>query len=754
MYYFDFTTAAGWEDSTITKLRFDPIKDLGSFEIDYIRLVPYPEGVNEPLDEEDMTLNYKFEDETAGTADGVISINFGANVPTSAEKIVLNWASGNATDGYSALADYSAIKSLDGELASTGYTINKNMLIPLGATAIMATVTDCDKTFTLVCEIPESKRAVDKGEPLYTVGLISDIHVGGWGSETGPNARLAAARTQLSELTDFVVVNGDLTQWYGAYSGEEFKAYNYNGTSYTDNGETSEEYLGIGTSQWTTLTDYFDGFTVPVYAVQGNHDIKDSSKWSDMIESEKYWRPFLEDWISYSNTATDSQKYVNAASLNDGNNYYDTEINGHHYIFLTIPKTDGSCYSFGEEQLKWLDKKLYEKEETGKPIFIFGHVPLDTALNGSYWDDQIGDDAAMKEILANHPTAIYVSGHTHYSLDVDFLSSIDGAQSAPSYIHDGGTTTISVPDDEAVATKTTEIQGSHGFVAKVYDDGIVLCGRDFVNNSWISRGYTYLTFKDQCAIDDITITKAVTSAGVTLTANQIDDVTYSWILDGVVSENTTNAITVSADYEGYVALRVTAADGSYRSEVVDNLACNENSGWTGTVSTVQSASMRFDSDNNNKKSGIRFSATIDNANRAQAAEYGYLITRQSFLDTYDAELTFDFKVNGNNMYVYGYNYLKNSDGTVETDKIFEVLEDGVKFTGIVTGLDYTNATQVCEKMVARPYVKLNVGGNETITYGEAVGISLKDMATYIKENDQSTYEANKALIDSLAAMSV
>ena len=421
-----------------------------------------------------MTLKYEFEDEKAGTADGTVTVDFGSQIVNSAESVVLSWAKGNATDGYTALEDYSEIKKLDGSEAAKGYTINKNMLIPDEATAVIATIKDCDKTFTLAFDIPESKKPVKRGEPLYSVGLISDIHVGGWGSETAPNVRLQAARTQLSELSDFVVVNGDLTQWYGAYSGEEFKAYNYNGSKFGDNGETSTEYLGIGTSQWTTLTDYFKGFTVPVYAVQGNHDIKDGTGWSDMLESEKHWRPFLEGWIEYSNNATNGSKYQTNATLSDDVNYYDTEINGNHFIFTAIPKTEAPSYAFGEEQLKWLDMKLYEKEETGKPIFVFGHVPLQVNINGSYWNTQVKDDAQIKAILAKHPTAIYISGHTHYSLDVDFNSSIDGAQETTSYIHDGGTTTINVPDDEANPDKTTEIQGSHGVVAKVYDDVILL----------------------------------------------------------------------------------------------------------------------------------------------------------------------------------------------------------------------------------------------------------------------------------------
>ena len=296
-YFYDFSKCAPIKGATVTDIRFDPIKADSSYAIDYMRLVPKIKIARTPLDKSLMKLEYDFEDNVKGNGDGVITVDFGTQHTDNAKKIVLKWASGNETDGYSELTDYTYIKTLEGAHAQKGYVLDKDLLIPSSATALVAEITDCEKTFTLVCEIPTEKRKTDKGQPLYTVGFISDIHTGGWGSELTPNNRLVAAQQQLSEYTDFVVAVGDLTQWYGAYSGEEFKAYNYDGTKYTNNGETSPEYLGIGNSQWTVLESYLKSFSVPVYVVQGNHDIRDKDSWSPMIESEKYWRPFFENWV-------------------------------------------------------------------------------------------------------------------------------------------------------------------------------------------------------------------------------------------------------------------------------------------------------------------------------------------------------------------------------------------------------------------------------------------------------------------------
>lgn len=569
-YYINLKDKASWS-GTMDSLRIDPLNSNGDFSIDYIRLVPGENLSLKPLDESKITLDYEFEDSMSGTADGRIVLDFDGQDYKNAKRITFSWANGNDTDGYKALENYLSIRTFAGSDFDGTYTINKNMVIPEEATALIVEIADVKKTFEKVYVIPQDKLCKITEEPLYTVGLISDVHVGGWGSETVPNARLVAARSQLSELADFVVINGDVTQWYGAYSGEEFKAYNYNGSIYADNGIRTDEHFGIGNSQWTVLDSYLKGFGVPVYVVQGNHDVRDSNGWSPMIESEKYWKPFLSSWIDYSNAAENSHKYINSVTYDEIENYYDTVVNGHHYIFLSIPKTTEPTYSFGEKQLAWLDKKLYENEETGKPIFVFGHVPLETDLSGGYWDDQIGDDAQIKAILAKHPTAIYVSGHTHYSLNVDFLSSIDGQQTTTSYIHDGGTTTVNTPDDEKNPDKTTEVQQSHGVVAEVYSDKIILRGRDFVNGKWISRGRTYLTLKEKSDIPEISVSRTVNSdgSGNVSVADLGASYTCQIFVDGAETAGYTANVPEDADY---VAVRITADDGSYVSKVFEDIS--------------------------------------------------------------------------------------------------------------------------------------------------------------------------------------
>ncbi len=632
-HFFDMTGAKDWQGSTITSLMLKPLFDDGSWEIDEIRLIAKPESAIPGLDVTKLTLRYAFEDNKPGTADGTISIDFGGESSAYATKVLLRWAT--VSDGsYVYMPDYLALREATGAEMEKGVTFDKDLLIPQGATALTAYIINGTRTIKLAYDIPKSKQAPDRSKPLYTAAFISDIHVGGWGSETAPNARLLAAREQINDLADFVVVNGDLTQWYGAYSGESFKNYHVSGT-YADNGSTSTDpsKLIVGTSQWTVVEDYFKGFTVPVYAVQGNHDVRDSEKWNPICCGDTYWTQFLKNWIAYSDGTTGSQKYVNPVRRDESASYYDTEIGGHHYIFLEIPRNTAPHYDYGTEQLSWLDKVLYEKEATGKPIFVFGHVPVESDVSGGYWDEQLlasGADAAIKRVLANHPTAIYVSGHTHYSLDINFKSSIDGAQRTPSFVNDGGVATVQTPNSEnAKAEDSTErSSSSQGLIVEVYEDCVVLRGRDFVNDKWIARGQTILSFRTDNTLSPVTVVQTGAGDTVTLTASGNEGLTYVWYLNGEKQKETGAVLTVDADYDGYIAVRATDEQGHYTSECYDTLKEIQK------LPQLEVASLTF-TDENGQKADIFEAGSVTATIRLSAApgaQSGYVL-----LAAYDAD---------------------------------------------------------------------------------------------------------------------
>ncbi|MBQ8759733.1 MAG: hypothetical protein IJZ20_08590, partial [Clostridia bacterium] len=216
-YYIDLTTEENWPGSTINYLRIDPINEFGNVEIEYIRFVPVKKGT--AFDETLMSLAYDFENTEKGHADGTITLDFGEQDANIAKRINLYWASGNKDDGYTILSDYTVIKSDAGIAFKQPIVINKDLLIPEDATALLAKVTDGVRTFDLVCELPEEKLPEAFGVPVYTAHFSSDFHLGGWGSNPNPNVRQAAARDDIKASgAEFLVVSGDICQWYGQIS--------------------------------------------------------------------------------------------------------------------------------------------------------------------------------------------------------------------------------------------------------------------------------------------------------------------------------------------------------------------------------------------------------------------------------------------------------------------------------------------------------------------------------------------------------
>lgn len=546
-YYLDLTSAEKWNGSQISSLRFDPINELGDFEVESIRLVPA--AVFEPLDKDKMSLEYEFSNNERGSADGKITVNFAGQNPDNAKRINLYWASGNDTDGYKQLTDYTVLESQEGKFFAKDYIIDKDLLIPEEATALAVSVTDSEKVFQLVYKLPEEKIPAPYGTPLYTASFSSDFHLGGWGSNPNPNVRQAAARNEImAKGVDFLVVAGDICQWYGEIANQD---------------------------EWRFATEYFKAFGIPVYMVKGNHD--EPNYPSGYVAGKGYenfsydfFDAYLDNWLAYSK----EQNYYTAERTGEKLDYYHTEINGHHYIFLAIP--DSGYYAFGDKQLEWLDKTLYEAEESGKPIFVFGHVPANGKVNYqiALGKGSMEDFDKLEPILNRHPTAIYISGDSHYTLDSVLKNTVDGKQIRPSYINDGAVIEAYKAVDERVTDSSRQpVPGnnSHGLFVEVYKDKMIVRARDYMNGKYISLGLSKVTFREECTIPEISVVKKETSQGTLLKANSVTDASYTWILNGTQSDVTTDSITLPADYEGYIALRITDAKGAYRSELFESI---------------------------------------------------------------------------------------------------------------------------------------------------------------------------------------
>lgn len=502
-----------------------------------------------------MNINYIFQNERAGSADGKITFDFGGKALSPEAEITLLW--GIEENGETvALPDYTPVAKLNAETAKDELVIDKQLCIPVGVTALVARLCDGEQTEKAIFNIPPKKQAKDRGKPLYTVGFASDFHIGGWGSDAYPKEGLIKAREEFNKLVDFLVTEGDLIQWHGCFSGAEFKKYNFDGKNWGDNGERSPEFVGIGTSQWQMLEDYLKDFTIPVYHCQGNHDIIDEDHWSPMCGNEDYFGKFLTKWIKQSE---ESGKYETRIVRDESVHYYETTVKGHKFVFTEAPRPFSPHDQVGKEQLEWLDKVLFDGEESGKPIFVMGHSPIEPTLNKKTAYAKFTDLEDFRAILDKHPTVIYVSGHSHFTLDTLVKNAVDKHQEKASHLHNGGmTTTVNPPPMK-------QYNITHGTVAEVYEDGILIRGRNHTEAKWISLGLCEFIFKKPCLSGNVSIER--NGSTFSAKAENTDGVEFEWYLDG--KKAASGAIFECDATCGYVALRATDKNGGFKSVIYD-----------------------------------------------------------------------------------------------------------------------------------------------------------------------------------------
>lgn len=283
---------------------------------------------------------------------------------------------------------------------------------------------------TKVCEIPVGTLAFPRaGDKLYSFGAISDIHLQ---YETAQDD-FQRALTYLNEAEDvaFTCICGDLTHT-GSHS------------DLTD---------------YKTYVDTYSPDT-PVYAITGNHEC-----WSGL------------DLVNVISDYIEQPLYYSFTHRNDV------------FIMVGIVKEqEGALFTTAE--LQWLYETL--EANRNKRCFVFTHVRPQDGCGNAYeiytYDLWGGTEQIVFESLMKHyKNAHLFHGHSHLKFDLqtkDNLANIDSLFGGWS-IH---IPSLSVPRTGSVvgASSRQEIYAdSEGYVVDVYENGIYLKGRDFVNEKFL-----------------------------------------------------------------------------------------------------------------------------------------------------------------------------------------------------------------------------------------------------------------------------
>ncbi|MGN0172119.1 MAG: metallophosphoesterase family protein [Acutalibacteraceae bacterium] len=201
-----------------------------------------------------------------------------------------------------------------------------------------------------------------------------------------------------------------------------------------------------------------NGTLPPIYYAIGNHD---------MIYGTNY----------------DKQVALFTDNLGMPSVYYAGDIGDTRYIVLGSDSIVGEG-TIGEKQLAFLKKEL-AKVERDKPVFIFLHQPLIDTVSGSlysrdpdiqYWYGIIPTGDQVRAVLKNYPNAILFTGHTHWSFEM-YQPLLFGEGVDATFANTASVGYLWSDEDKAIS-------GSEGYYVEVYEDYVLLKGREYTEGNW------------------------------------------------------------------------------------------------------------------------------------------------------------------------------------------------------------------------------------------------------------------------------
>ena len=269
------------------------------------------------------------------------------------------------------------------------------------------------------------------GNKKYSFGAISDVHI----QRTTAKDDFQRALTYFNNEKDvsFVCVCGDLTESGYADQLAEYKA----------------------------CVDTYA--SKPIYAISGNHESYGGLDMTSVIQTYT-GQPF----------------------------YYSFEKENDVFIMLGIKSEDTL---FTDAEIQWLYETL--EANRNKRCFVFQHVfngKEKAAVCGNayglyhnYCWSNATQTAVFESLMEHYTNAIFFHGHSHFRFNLQSknctYANIDKSQGYWS-VH---IPSISVPREDANGDGETEYYtaGSEGYVVDVYDNHVVLRGRDFVKGEFL-----------------------------------------------------------------------------------------------------------------------------------------------------------------------------------------------------------------------------------------------------------------------------
>ncbi|SFA87219.1 Ig-like domain (group 3) [Acetitomaculum ruminis DSM 5522] len=463
-------------------------------------------------------IKYNFNNNVPGDASGTIYV---CSIDINLTDISLRWA-----DNEGDLQEYTNInvEAFNVEFMEREAYIymSEINLIPTAATRVIALV---DGAVVGSFTIPVAKRLTSSvlGNHVGDVALLSDVHIGYDTSVEDLTKILSYARTIGA---DAVCIAGDITQ------------------------QGTQAYL----NNWQSARDNARG-SLAVYSCTGNHEAYNDN--CLIVQGQSI------------------RAYLDTDSTSDTLPYFYKVINGDVYVFVSCfdgdVKQSRDNVMYTTAQLDWLEDVL--ETYRNQRVFLFAHVPPNKwamsnngfgIANGAYsfdvWGTSSGvlaDRTRFLSLMEHYKNVIWFSGHSHIKWEYQESASMKNLNYArynngARLIH---LSSLTVPrdliDSDNDGLKDDSVTDyiyaeSQAMIMEVYENGILLKGRDFIVDKFISIAQFYLD-----------------TAPVTVPAKEVVTLTGIEAVKTKTSYSTgeslnTNDITVTAYYSNNTSKIVTA----------------------------------------------------------------------------------------------------------------------------------------------------------------------------------------------------
>lgn len=272
-------------------------------------------------------------------------------------------------------------------------------------------------------------RPQNLGSKLFSFGALSDVHVT---ESSKGNFQKALSYFNNVENVAFTCIAGDLTQ---------------QGT----------------TDQYTFYKNCVNEYSpnTPVYEITGNHDVETFTGTTEFV------KPYLNEDLYYSFT--------------QGNDLF---------IMFGMQGWKTTGETFSDESLQWLYEIL--EANRNKRCIVFEHCPRFDGSGNPYPPAPTGDillsqsGTCFKGLMQHYKNAIWFHGHTHISFEAQKDCS------HANYDRKFGCHSVHIPSTMAIKTLNSAGDGydgdsnrGMGYVVDVYENHIVLRGRDFVADKFV-----------------------------------------------------------------------------------------------------------------------------------------------------------------------------------------------------------------------------------------------------------------------------